>query len=135
MECFSLTGEKQAAPEGGPRALDTRGAGPRPSGWGTSMPGRGSDHSSDLWRPEASQEVGLAWGGDLELSRAPCAVTIVPLSPALCLQCGNILTKWRLHHRVTSLESSLPGSLDSQIPPTACSFSISRACCESFIFR
>ena len=39
------------------------------------MPGRGSEHSLDLWRPEASQEVGLAWGGDLKLSWAPCAVT------------------------------------------------------------
>ena len=62
------------------------------------MPGRGGDHSLDLWRSEASQEVGLACGGDLELSWAPCTVTIIPLSPALRLQCRNTLTKWRLHH-------------------------------------
>lgn len=98
LEHFSLTGEVQAAPEGGPRTLDR--------GRQDGGQGRGSDHSLDLWRPEASQEVGLAWGNDLELSRAPCAVTMIPLSPGLCL---TLTFRCQVKDQFPGLTSWLPG--------------------------
>ena len=111
------------------------GAGPRPSGRRTTVPGRGGGHSLDLWRPEASQEVGLAWGGDLELSWAPCAVTIIPLSQpfvssAETLSLSGGSTTFRCQGK-----GHFPGELASWLSGQSNpSFSISRTCCESFLF-
>ena len=126
LEQFSLTGEVQAAPDGGPRTLDL--------GHQDGGQGRGSDHSLDLWRPEASQEVGLGWGGDLEFSWAPCAVTMIPLSPGLCLQRGNALTKWRPVTFRCQVKGHFPGELTSwltgQSNPSHCR---RRQCLQSLL--